>query len=286
MSTRAPDSNRRATRLPTSSRDRLPGTTVTPNQTNRRPPTVRRPTTRPRPRMTMTSRPKATTCSRSARRVTKTTSNRRRSRSLPFDCRLGRNRHAYRAGTGDECEPREWLRRLRPRSRNARRHRSGRTRPETTISVTGAGSKYIPEDPAKNTVGAVAEALDAPARIRIDKGVRPSSGLGSSAASAAAAAVARSTPSTSAAAPVKTSSASPPKAKRSSPARRTRTTSRPPCSAASPSSPTTASRRLTRPSPSSPVSPKYPSLDGTRAASSPSQPPWTRSSPRSATRQR
>ncbi|MFB1063799.1 homoserine kinase [Natrinema sp. H-ect4] len=62
--------------------------------------------------------------------------------------------------------------------------------PETTISVTGAGSKYIPEDPAKNTVGAVAEALDAPARIRIDKGVRPSSGLGSSAASAAAAAVA------------------------------------------------------------------------------------------------
>ncbi|TYT62096.1 homoserine kinase [Natrialba swarupiae] len=62
--------------------------------------------------------------------------------------------------------------------------------PETTISITGAGSQYIPEDPKKNTVGAVAEALDAPARIRIDKGVRPSSGLGSSAASAAAAAVA------------------------------------------------------------------------------------------------
>ncbi|GAB3677307.1 homoserine kinase [Halopiger thermotolerans] len=62
--------------------------------------------------------------------------------------------------------------------------------PETTITVTGAGSEYIPEDPAKNTVGAVAEALDAPARIHIDKGVRPSSGLGSSAASAAAAAVA------------------------------------------------------------------------------------------------
>ncbi|WP_254525147.1 homoserine kinase [Natrinema caseinilyticum] len=61
---------------------------------------------------------------------------------------------------------------------------------ETTITVTGAGSKYIPEDPAKNTVGAVAKALDAPAHIRIDKGVRPSSGLGSSAASAAAAAVA------------------------------------------------------------------------------------------------
>ena len=59
----------------------------------------------------------------------------------------------------------------------------------TTISVTGVGSQYIPEDPEKNTVGAVAEALDAPAHIDIDKGVRPASGLGSSAASAAAAAV-------------------------------------------------------------------------------------------------
>lgn len=59
----------------------------------------------------------------------------------------------------------------------------------TTIEVTGVGSQFIPEDPEKNTVGAVAEALDAPARIRIDKGVRPASGLGSSAASAAAAAV-------------------------------------------------------------------------------------------------
>ncbi|MFC6716606.1 homoserine kinase [Natrialbaceae archaeon GCM10025810] len=61
---------------------------------------------------------------------------------------------------------------------------------ETTITITGAGSQYIPEDPKQNTVGAVAEALDAPATIRIDKGVRPASGLGSSAASAAAAAVA------------------------------------------------------------------------------------------------
>ncbi|WP_323675438.1 homoserine kinase [Halorubellus sp. PRR65] len=61
---------------------------------------------------------------------------------------------------------------------------------ETTISVTGVGSQYIPEDPKGNTVGAVAEALDAPAHIHIDKGVRPASGLGSSAASAAAAAVA------------------------------------------------------------------------------------------------
>ncbi|MFD1585361.1 homoserine kinase [Halorientalis brevis] len=60
---------------------------------------------------------------------------------------------------------------------------------KTTIEVTGVGSQYIPEDPEKNTVGAVAEALEAPAHIEIDKGVRPASGLGSSAASAAAAAV-------------------------------------------------------------------------------------------------
>ncbi|WP_049969706.1 homoserine kinase [Haladaptatus cibarius] len=61
---------------------------------------------------------------------------------------------------------------------------------ETTIEVTGVGQQYIPENPAKNTAGVVAEELDAPAHIEIDKGVRPSSGLGSSAASAAAAAVA------------------------------------------------------------------------------------------------
>lgn len=61
---------------------------------------------------------------------------------------------------------------------------------ETTIEMSGAGSEFIPENPDKNTAGAVARALDAPARIEIDKGVRPSSGLGSSAASAAAVAVA------------------------------------------------------------------------------------------------
>ncbi len=60
----------------------------------------------------------------------------------------------------------------------------------TTIDVTGVGAQYIPEDPDGNTVGAVVEALDAPAHIQIDKGVRPASGLGSSAASAAGAAVA------------------------------------------------------------------------------------------------
>jgi len=60
----------------------------------------------------------------------------------------------------------------------------------TTISVTGAGAEYVPEDPADNVVGAVAEALDAPAHVEIDKGVRPASGMGSSAASAAGAALA------------------------------------------------------------------------------------------------
>ncbi len=60
----------------------------------------------------------------------------------------------------------------------------------TSIEVTGVGSQYIPTDPDKNTVGAVVEALEAPAHIQIDKGVRPASGLGSSAASAAGAAVA------------------------------------------------------------------------------------------------
>ncbi|GAB3681316.1 homoserine kinase [Salinarchaeum chitinilyticum] len=61
---------------------------------------------------------------------------------------------------------------------------------ETSIEVTGVGSRFIPEDPEGNTVGAVAKALDAPAHIKIDKGVRPASGLGSSAASAAGAALA------------------------------------------------------------------------------------------------
>ncbi len=60
----------------------------------------------------------------------------------------------------------------------------------TSIEVHGAGAQYIPEDPEKNTAGKVAEMLEAPAHIEIDKGVRPSSGLGSSAASAAGVAVA------------------------------------------------------------------------------------------------
>lgn len=61
---------------------------------------------------------------------------------------------------------------------------------ETTIEITGVGNQYIPNDPAKNTAGVVADELDAPAKIVIDKGVRPASGLGSSAASAAGTAVA------------------------------------------------------------------------------------------------
>jgi len=60
----------------------------------------------------------------------------------------------------------------------------------TAIEVTGLGSRYVPETPADNTAGVVARELDAPAHIRIDKGVRPASGLGSSAASAAATALA------------------------------------------------------------------------------------------------
>ncbi|ERH12342.1 MAG: homoserine kinase [halophilic archaeon J07HB67] len=61
---------------------------------------------------------------------------------------------------------------------------------ETTISVSGVGSAGIPTAPTENTAGVVAATLDAPARIEIQKGVRPASGMGSSAASAAAAAVA------------------------------------------------------------------------------------------------
>jgi homoserine kinase len=60
----------------------------------------------------------------------------------------------------------------------------------TEITVTGSGAQYIPEDPADNVVGVVARELGVTAEIRIDKGVRPASGMGSSAASAAGAALA------------------------------------------------------------------------------------------------
>lgn len=61
---------------------------------------------------------------------------------------------------------------------------------QTTIEVTGYGSEYIPTDPGRNVVGAVAASLGVAAHIKIDKGIRPSSGLGSSAASSAGVALA------------------------------------------------------------------------------------------------
>lgn len=64
------------------------------------------------------------------------------------------------------------------------------------ISVEGVGAELVPIEPHKNTGGIVAEALlelsnkKCGLTIRIRKGVKPRSGLGSSAASAAAAALA------------------------------------------------------------------------------------------------
>lgn len=58
------------------------------------------------------------------------------------------------------------------------------------LEVTGRGAEFIPTDPERNTAGAVAlEMLGGEGvSMKIEKGIRPSSGLGSSAASAAAAA--------------------------------------------------------------------------------------------------
>lgn len=58
-----------------------------------------------------------------------------------------------------------------------------------SIEVNGLGSDYIPENPNKNTAGIVAKEMEVSVKIKIDKGIRPSSGLGSSAASAAGAVV-------------------------------------------------------------------------------------------------
>jgi len=64
------------------------------------------------------------------------------------------------------------------------------------ISIEGVGSESIPPDPERNTAGLVARAILAFSKekcglkIRIGKGIKPGSGLGSSAASAAAAALA------------------------------------------------------------------------------------------------
>ncbi|OPY27329.1 MAG: Homoserine kinase [Methanocella sp. PtaU1.Bin125] len=61
---------------------------------------------------------------------------------------------------------------------------------ETSIVVHGLGAGDIPVDPEKNTAGLVALAMDRKVRITIHSGIRPGSGLGSSAAPAAGAAVA------------------------------------------------------------------------------------------------
>jgi len=64
------------------------------------------------------------------------------------------------------------------------------------ISVEGVGAELVPVEPHRNTAGVVAKALLALSNkkcgltIKIKKGIRPASGLGSSAASAAAAALA------------------------------------------------------------------------------------------------
>ena len=61
---------------------------------------------------------------------------------------------------------------------------------EISILVRGRGSGEIPVEPEKNTAGLVALAMDNKVRITIRSGIRPGSGLGSSAAPAAGTAVA------------------------------------------------------------------------------------------------
>jgi len=64
------------------------------------------------------------------------------------------------------------------------------------LEVSGVGSEKIPKDPDKNTAGLVAKeilgffGIKKGLKIKIQKGIRPGSGLGSSSASAAAAAIA------------------------------------------------------------------------------------------------
>ncbi len=56
---------------------------------------------------------------------------------------------------------------------------------KTIITVTGRDSQYVPVDPKKNTAGIVASLLKKQVKIRIQRGIPLSSGLGSSAAPAA-----------------------------------------------------------------------------------------------------
>lgn len=53
------------------------------------------------------------------------------------------------------------------------------------ITIKGKNSDFIPTDPLRNTAGIVASYLEKPVRIRIDRSIPLSSGLGSSAAPAA-----------------------------------------------------------------------------------------------------
>lgn len=61
---------------------------------------------------------------------------------------------------------------------------------ELSISVSGRGAADIPLEPEKNTAGIVALEMGRKVKITIDSGIRPGSGLGSSAAPAAGTAVA------------------------------------------------------------------------------------------------
>ncbi|MCD1296134.1 homoserine kinase [Methanocella sp. CWC-04] len=61
---------------------------------------------------------------------------------------------------------------------------------ELTIKVEGRGAASIPQEPEKNTAGVVALEMGKNVSIKIKSGIRPGSGLGSSAAPAAGTAVA------------------------------------------------------------------------------------------------
>ncbi len=56
---------------------------------------------------------------------------------------------------------------------------------KTIITVTGRDSRYVPTDPQRNTAGIVASLLNKSVKIKIQRGIPLSSGLGSSAAPAA-----------------------------------------------------------------------------------------------------
>jgi len=116
----------------------------------------------------------------------------------------------------------------------------------TTIDVTGAGSQFIPEDPEKNTVGAVAEALDAPAHIQIDKGHPSGVGPRLLGRQRGPRPPSRSTGCTTGATRARNWCPSPPRARPSSPATPTTTTSRHRSWAGSPSPRPRASRRCRR----------------------------------------